>query len=237
MKRLNALLDFCFPRFCVGCKIQWAYICAACKKLLTPHPDRCPFCHRVMPHGQTCYDCFPYHRHLQWIMVAFVYSTFIKKLILQLKFGHKYDVASFLAQRLALLIQTNPSFRQAFREWTLFVSFVPSHWRRKYFVKWYNQSEILSQHVAKELQLSVVQCIRKQKYTVSQTQCTRKQRLTNLIDAFIIQETKTLPDWATLIVVDDITTTGSTLDEIAITRKKQHPTISIRWVVVWRHGK
>ncbi|MBP6256402.1 hypothetical protein KA405_01435 [Patescibacteria group bacterium] len=49
-------------------------------------------------------------------MVAFVYSTFIKKLILQLKFGHKYDVASFLAQRLALLIQTNPSFRQAFRE-------------------------------------------------------------------------------------------------------------------------
>jgi predicted amidophosphoribosyltransferase len=170
-------------------------------------------------------------------MVAFVYTTFIKKLIIQLKFGHKYDVASFLAQRLALLIQTNPSFIKALREWTLFISFVPSHRRRKYFVKWYNQSEFLAHHVAHELQIPLIQWIKKQKYTVSQTQCSRKQRLTNLIDAFIIQDKTSLPDWATLIVVDDIATTGSTLDEIAKIRKKQQPTISIRWAVVWRHGK
>lgn len=237
MKRLNALLDFCFPRFCVGCKKQWAYICAACRKQLIPHPDRCPFCHRVMPYSQTCYDCLPYHRQLHWVMVAFVYTTFIKKLILQLKFWHKYDVASFLAQRLALLIQTNPSFRQAMREWRLFVSFVPSHRQRKYIVKWYNQSEILAKQVANELSVWLVEWMRKKRYTPSQTKCSRKERLINLIDAFTVYQTHVIPYWATLIIIDDITTTWSTLDEIAKTRKKPYPSITIRWVVVGRHGK
>lgn len=237
MKRPRSLLNFCFPRFCVGCKTEWSYICLQCKKLLKPHPDRCPFCHRATLFWQTCYDCLPYHRQLQWIMVAFVYTTIVKKLILQLKFGHKYDIASFLAQRLALLIQTNPVFNKTMHEWALFISYVPAHRRRKYVVKWYNQSELLAQHVANTLQLPMIQWIRKQKHTVSQTKCSRKERLTNLIDAFIIQDADALPKWATLIIVDDITTTWSTLDELAKTRKKQHPTLTIWWVVVGRHGK
>ena len=66
-----------------------------------------------MPYGQTCPDCLTHHRSLRGIMVAFVYTTLIKKLILRLKFYHQYDVAEFLAQRLVLLIETNPALMQA----------------------------------------------------------------------------------------------------------------------------
>ncbi len=231
------LLDLFFPRSCLGCGTTGTYVCGSCKKELVPHPDRCPFCHRVMKYGQVCYDCRPEHRHLQWIMVAFVYTSFIKKLIRDLKFAHKYDIAWFLAERIALLIQTNPSLVEAQKSNKLFISFVPSHRRRRRVVKWYNQSELLATHAAKALWITYIQAVSKQKYTTSQTKCTRQQRLVNLLWAFTIKTRETLPPWTTVVLVDDITTTWATLNELAKTRKKHYSSITIWWVVVGRHGK
>ncbi len=234
---LLRLLDLFFPRLCVGCGKSWTYICTTCKKELTPHPDRCPFCYRVMRHGQTCYDCFTQHRQLAGVMVAFVYTEMIKKLILHLKFFHRYDVVWFFADRLSLLIQTNPSFTEAKAQWMLFVTFVPSHRRRRWVVKWYNQSELLAKQVAQHIEVPLVQWLKKQKHTAWQTTRTRKQRLTNLIGAFSSTTLPSLPSWATLIIIDDITTTGATLDQVAKERKKHYPCIQVWWVVVGRHGK
>ena len=231
------LLDLLFPRLCVGCEKPWTYICVTCKKELTPHPDRCPFCFRAMLHGKTCYDCFTQHRQLAGVMVAFVYTEMIKKLILDLKFFHRYDVAWFLADRLSFLIQTNPSLMEAKAKWILFVTYVPSHRRRRWVVKWYNQSEILAQHVAQHIAAPLVQWIKKQKHTASQTTRTRKQRLTNLIGVFSLATLPSIPSGATLLVIDDITTTWATLEQIAKERKKYYPSIHIWWVVVGRHGK
>jgi competence protein ComFC len=204
---LYRFFDLFFPRVCVGCKKTGAYICTTCKKELIPHPDRCPFCHRITSYGQTCPDCFPYHRHLAGVMVGFVYTDMIKKLILQLKFFHKYDCAGFLGQRIARLVETNPLLMQAKREQKLYVTFVPSHRRRQRIVKGYNQSQLLAVQVSKALEILLVQGIKKQKHTASQTKRTRKQRLTNLIGAFAALPLIRLPEKATLIIVDDITTT------------------------------
>jgi len=237
MTYFSQLLDLIFPRLCVWCETEGVYICKACRKELIPHPDRCPFCHRVMLYGQTCYDCFEEHRHIQWIMVAFVYTTFIKKLIRELKFSHKYDTASFLAERLSLLIQSNPWLIEAQRSELLFVTFVPSHRRRKWVVKGYNQSELLAKNVAKIVCVPCIQWVKKQKHTPSQTKRTRQQRLVNLLGAFTMSEKYTLPENAVIVVIDDITTTGATLDEVAKVWKKIYPTAIIWWVVIWRHGK
>lgn len=239
MKLLSQLLDIVFPRLCVGCGIPGEYICQGCRKELIPHPDLCPFCHRVMVYGQTCYDCFPLHKAVSGIMVAFVYTTLIKKLILNLKFFHKYDCVWFLAHRLSLLIQTNPSFGWAKQKGMLYVTFVPSHRRRRLMIKWYNQSELLARAVANQLNIPVVQAVKKQKYTSSQINRTREERLTNLVWAFSEHTSSSiwLPEGATLLIIDDITTTGATIHEVAKTWKNIYPACIIWWVVVWRHGK
>jgi predicted amidophosphoribosyltransferase len=56
-------------------------------------------------------------------------------LILKAKFAHKKDVISFMAKRLALLIKTNQQLKLKLENFELFVSYVPSHWRRRYYEK------------------------------------------------------------------------------------------------------
>lgn len=237
MSTLKKVFDFLFPEHCVWCWTQGTYICSTCKKNLVPHPDRCPFCHRVMPFGQTCWNCLPYHRHLAGIGVAFVYTTTIKSLILGLKFFHKRHIAWFLAQRLTLLIQTNPALNKTLNEKSLYVTYVPSHRYRKRFVKWYNQSELLAREVSKTLNVPLLHGLEKTKRTWSQTKKSRKERLVNLIDAFTLKHCQKIPLCSTLIIIDDITTTWSTIDEVAKTRKKSDSSLTIWWVVVGRHGK
>lgn len=237
MTYFDYLIDFLFPRRCVSCQTPGAYICRSCKKELVPHPEQCPFCHRITRYSTTCPDCFVDHKELAWVMIAFVYTQQIKKLILALKFYHQYDCAAFLAQRLSLLIQTNPELVTAHSAGKLYISYVPSHRRRKRMVKWYNQSELLAHHVAKNLDIPLIQWLKKHKHTASQTTRSKGQRATNLQNAFSSIWTAVLPLWATLIIIDDITTTGATLRAVAKERKKLDSTLRIRWIVVWRHGK
>jgi hypothetical protein len=40
-----------------------------------------------------------------------------------------------MAQRLALLVQTNQQLKSKLEIFELFISYVPSHWRRQYYEK------------------------------------------------------------------------------------------------------
>lgn len=236
-KKLYHLLDILFPPYCFWCNTEGRYICATCTRYLQPHPDQCGFCHRASLYGITCPDCYGSHKVLKGIMVAFVYTDIIKHLIVQLKFYHSYTLASFLWEKLSLLIQTNPYILQALHSWTLYISYIPSHRRKKRFIKGYNQSELLAEKISSTLQVPCLQAIKKVKYTRSQVSLSRKQRLTNLIGVFTHTVSVHIPPDSTLLIIDDITTTGSTLEQVATVRKRSYPTLRIRWVVVGRHGR
>ncbi|MDR2415569.1 MAG: double zinc ribbon domain-containing protein [Candidatus Peribacteria bacterium] len=209
------MLDVLFPRECVGCHKLGAYLCSNCKKSLYAHPEMCPFCHRHSPDFQTCFSCKEKNNSLEGIIIAFSYQNLLKKLILKVKFGHKKDIIAFLAERLALLVQTHRKLAPLLSQHQLFLSFVPSHWRRKYLEKGYNQSELLAKELANQLGLRMLPLAKKRKYTVSQLKLSRAQRVTNLKEAFVPQRLEQLPYGATVLFVDDVTTTGSTLLQIA----------------------
>ncbi|MDR0650185.1 MAG: double zinc ribbon domain-containing protein [Candidatus Peribacteria bacterium] len=208
-------LDFLFPRECVGCHKVGTYLCIDCKKSLYAHPEICPFCHKNSPDFQTCFSCKAKEDSLEGIIIGFSYQNLLKKLILKVKFGHKKDIVAFLAERLALLVQTHSKLAPLVSQHQLFLSFVPSHWRRKYLEKGYNQSELLAKTLANQLGLHMLPLARKRKYTVSQLKLSRSQRATNLKDVFVPQRLEQLPHGATVLFVDDVTTTGSTLLQIA----------------------
>jgi putative gluconate periplasmic binding protein with phosphoribosyltransferase domain, GNT I system len=144
---------------------------------------------------------------LDGLLIGFAYKSFLKKLILKLKFYHKKDIALFLAERGALLIQLNPYLSSSLEKHQLFLSFVPSHRYRRYFQKGYNQSELLATSVSNLLQLPFLSCFKKSRATVSQVKLNRAERLKNLSSAFEFIDGDELPLGGTLLIVDDVTTT------------------------------
>ena len=228
------LLDFLFSRICVWCSKKWEYLCSECKRELYSHPEICPFCHQKSSDFQTCKSCAE-NQILQWIIIWFAYKWVAKKLVLKAKFAHKKDVISFLAQRLALLVQTNQQLKTKLENYQLFISYVPSHWRRKYFEKWYNQSQLLAKWLANELWIPMLRLASKNNYTVSQLRLNREERKKNLKWVFHVEDLSQLPNWATILLVDDVTTTGSTLSELAKTIHEIRNDLNFRWAVIARN--
>jgi competence protein ComFC len=82
-----------------------------------------------------------------------------------------------------------------------------------------------------------VQLVKKTKHTISQTKLSRQQRLVNMTGSFGVNNTESISLYQTIIIVDDIVTTGATINEIALTIKKHNPQAHIRGLVVGRHNK
>lgn len=231
------LLDKFFPRFCVGCHQPGAYLCFTCRKTLLPHPELCPACHQLSKDFKTCPACmFSEKWYVDGLVVGFSYKNLLKKLILKLKFYHKKDIGLFMAERLALLVQTNGYLASALEKQELFISWVPSHRIRHYFQKGYNQSQVLAQQLAKILNITTLSLSKKKRATSSQVRLTREQRFKNLEKAFMVKNLASLPSESLILIVDDVTTTGATLNELAKTLKTQRPDLRVWWMVIARHN-
>jgi competence protein ComFC len=232
------ILNFLFPKHCINCAQSGEYLCLDCKKKLVAHPEICPYCHTYNRFYQTCFTCKnKKNNYLSWLIIAFVYDKILKNLIFKVKYFHKKDIAEFLAQRLFLVIQTNQLLQyqtNVLNEETL-ISYVPSHRYRKHFIKWYNPSREIAKLLAQKLRLNLINIVKKTRNTRQQVTLTKSQREANLSDAFQLIKNSHLQWNETIIFIDDITTTWSTLNEIAKTIKKEYPQISIWWAVLWRH--
>lgn len=228
------ILDFLFPRTCIWCGQKWEYLCRDCKKELYAHPEICPFCHQKSLDYQTCRSCTE-NQILKWIIIWFAYKWVAKKLILKAKFAHKKDVIQFLADRLTLLIQANQNLKSELENNQLFISYIPSHWRRHYYEKWYNQSELLAKSLANNLWIPMLTLASKKRYTISQLHLDREKRKENLKWVFVVKNLSKLPIWSTVLLVDDVTTTGSTLSELAKTISSERSDLKFRWAVIARN--
>lgn len=211
-------------------------MCKACKRKLIPHPEICPYCHKYSQDYKSCLDCKSLLKTpLEGLVIPFAYTTELKKLILKLKYYHKKDVAQFLWDRLYIAYLANISLQRIVEKSTITVSYVPSHRWRRYFIKWYNQSKVLANKFAKNANLDCISILKKTKHTSSQAKLNREQRLLNLKSVFKKNNKVLLKNYETLILIDDITTTWATLNEMTESIKKTYPKINIWGLVVGRH--
>lgn len=229
------MLNILFPRTCSGCGSSGSYICKSCKKSLQPHNEICPITHKNSPGYSTRQDLLTTTSPLDGCIVLFRFEPLIKQLIRQLKYYHRADISWFLWERLALGITSHEIlWSLLYKESNLIITYVPSHRIRHYITKWYNQSKLLAQQLAKKLNIPLQSICKKTKHTHSQVGMTRTERKNNLTDAFEV--ITSIPTWSTIIIVDDVLTSGATMIEMAKTIKKSQPDCKVWGICVARNG-
>lgn len=245
----SIIIEKLFPRECIWCWKAGAYLCSGCKQTILPHPEICPFCHKISKGFQVCFSCKKeWYSALEGVIIWFDYHNVMKKLILKVKFGHKRDVIDFLVGRLSLVVEMiqNPSFphenppalraspfKEGGKNWI--ISFIPSHWRRKYLEKWYNQSELLAKNLANKLDLPMMAMAKKVKHTSSQLKLKKEERRLNLEWSFELLNLEWIANGSTVLLVDDVLTTGSTLLTLAKLIKSARPDLRIWGAVLARN--
>lgn len=110
------------------------------------------------------------------------------------------------------------TFRKIIRLWEIDVIVpVPLH-RKKQKKRGYNQAEILAKEIGFRVGIPVdTTLVKRKKNTVPQKEFTRKERKKNLKNAF---EVTGKVEGKRVLIIDDIYTTGSTIDSISILLKK-----------------
>jgi ComF family protein len=93
------------------------------------------------------------------------------------------------------------------------VAFIPIHAARRR-ERGYNQAELIARGVADALGLPLLDVMRRTRYTGTQTALSEQQRLVNLQNAFIVHSPDLIRN-ARILLIDDVLTTGATLNTAA----------------------
>ncbi len=133
-----------------------------------------------------------------------VFDLYNRELIHRLKYYGDEPAGKFLGAELGKLVAGFDSTLA----WDAIVP-VPLHWTRKWS-RGFNQSLILAHALSKTAGLPVWPALRRVKRTKDQTRLSRQERLANVRGAF-----RVVKDVAgkKLLLLDDVTTTGATLEE------------------------
>lgn len=110
---------------------------------------------------------------------------------------------------------------------------VPLHWRRK-FSRGFNQAELLCREISKQTLIPRRGLLRRVRYTTTQTKLSRGERLKNLNGAFSV--CGDLEGYRSIIIIDDVFTTGSTSEECAKLLRKEFPKVENIVVVTVLRG-
>lgn len=197
------------PQDCLLCAANSAdLICEDCANDLPRLPDtRCPVCAIPTPNGETCGRCLAKPPHFDVTHALYPYEFPLDKLVQSFKYGHRLALANYFGAQLASLAHGTGADR---------IIPLPLHGERLR-TRGFNQALELARPVAKKLQrpLSASLCQRIRN-TPAQADLPWKERRKNIRHAFQCTADVT---GQTILLVDDVMTTGSSLDECARTLK------------------
>ncbi|MEK7540520.1 MAG: ComF family protein [Patescibacteria group bacterium] len=190
------LLDLVFPRTCVGCVTAGAVACTTCwQRWQSPWVE-----HRPVPEIQELLSFGAYK------------AVFIQRLIQRWKFEGDTTTAETIAQLLS------PEFSRWLNQKPATLVPIPLH-ERKFRERGFNQTEDLAKAINQELGISWLPLLQRTIYTQPQKSVAEEEKRANVEDAFQVDQRFLLEVDKTsrVIILDDIFTTGSTINAAAQT--------------------
>jgi ComF family protein len=202
--------EWCFAQDCLLCTAvsERALLCEACAADLPRLPLRCcPHCALPSPEGQTCGRCLTKTPNFDAALAAYLYDFPLDKLIQSFKYGHRIAIGAYFGRQLATL--TPPKAADL-------IIPLPLHTERLR-ERGFNQALELARPVSTKWRIPIdfTSCQRTRN-TPSQADLHWRERVKNIRGAF---HCSTDFSGKNIILIDDVMTTGASLDECARTLK------------------
>lgn len=216
---LNNISDIIFPPQCISCaailqSLTERVFCSSCRekiKFLTG--SLCPICGIIFFNSPSanhlCGNCLEKKPYFSSARAVAGYETIILNAIHRFKYGRDLSTGALLASLMA-----DFSFPDLdFKDYSLIIP-VPLH-IKKLRKRGFNQAIILADAIGKKWQIPVnFSLLKRCKFTLSQTGLDKKERERNIKRAFEVTDRGKIAG-INIILVDDVYTTGATLNECA----------------------
>lgn len=211
---LGLLLDFIYPRRCPVCdnavKPFGDLICEDCRaRIIYNKAPFCQKCGRSLKDERAvfCHDCGRQEHKYDRGMALFSYPS-VADSIYRFKYKGRQEYAAFYGERMACILG------QRIREIKPDALIpVPIHCSKKK-IRGYNQAEVLAEELGRQLNIPIKKdFIKRIRKTAPMKDLSVQERQNNLKKAFKICHNDVKLD--TIIIIDDIYTTGSTIDAMA----------------------
>lgn len=207
------ILNLLFPRVCLNCQREENYLCDDCLSLIEITDYQYCLCEKPkrIIEREKCPRC-RFHK-LDFLYFAASYQNNLVKNLIQ-KFKYEPFIKE-LAQPLAFLIAKH---FQLFNNPPIFYDYclmpIPLE-KRKLKRRGFNQAQELAEELSKHLGIPVSNDVLiKKKGTLSQTELSGKEREENIKGAFSCQNKEKIQG-RKILLIDDVYTTGSTMEEAA----------------------
>jgi ComF family protein len=205
-KLINYILNILFPTECLSCG--------------TPGPDICDGCiDHILP---------PKEQNYPWITsLGNYHDEIVRKIMWHIKKQPNGRAAVILAKAFGEMIKNRPEDPTS---WIL-IPIPISH--QRFRERGYNQAELLATSLSKIFNLKTLPILIKSRHTNKQgTSKSREERMYNITGSFgIYKKSQALIAGKNCILIDDITTTGSTLIEARDTLLRAGANKVLAWTI------
>lgn len=199
-----SIIDICIsiiaPHHCIGCGLEGALLCRSCDLTGAAPLSRCYRCHRLTESFQTCRSCRS-STPLASISAARTHEGLQRELVKSLKFNGAQSASYLMASKMSPLIHEDSVL--------IPLPTVASRARHR----GYDQTRLLTRdltRITKCPSIYALSRIGKQ----HQVGARRQQRLIQLQQAFIVRSSTSVRGLH-IVLIDDVSTTGATLEAAA----------------------
>ena len=205
-KFISFVLDLIYPPTCGICgKLNSNFLCNKCQKQLESQAK-----FKIEENQDTNYY---FQKHLY----IFEYQGIIRKIILNYKFQGK----AYLYKTFVNFLLKNQKFFQILKSYDTIIPVPISKKRQK--ERGYNQSFLLAKEIANNTDLNLINnCLYKTQNIIEQSKLNKEDRLKNIKGVYKLKNHQILKN-KRILLLDDIYTTGSTVNECCKILKEANP--------------
>lgn len=203
MWKVDQILQVFAPFDCLNCKTEGLLLCKDCQRSALPSLPQCCYKCLTPTVASVCYKCRA-TTDLSDVWAATIYKDVIVQLVGRLKFARTQAAAHIIAQ---IMVQRLPSFSER-----TVVIHVPTA-NQRVRQRGYDQAQLIAREFARSQGLGYQALLRRQGKT-RQVGANRTERLLQLQNAYYCPK----PDLvysAHILLVDDVLTTGATIETAA----------------------
>ncbi|MFN8575601.1 MAG: ComF family protein [Candidatus Sericytochromatia bacterium] len=182
-------------------------ICNSCVNQIHKIPNiHCNICKSVSIKDNVCLECLKINPVFKKLITVGIYNGLIKTLI----YDYKYQGIKKLYEPLSYLLIEEVKKELDFK--IDIITSIPLS-KEKILSRGFNQSELIARETSKKLKIQYIDLFERVRDTKAQFSLTAEERKENLKNAFLLK-TKKLEN-KEILIIDDIFTTGSTIQEVS----------------------